>query len=72
MAFAFIAASAGFRTLHAITFPHRAEELLHCLHASEFFKCVTDNRQAVVALDDRFLGLNHIRRPRRACRTKCG
>jgi hypothetical protein len=23
-------------------------------------------------LDDRFLGLNHIRRPRRACRTKCG
>jgi hypothetical protein len=23
-------------------------------------------------LDDRFLGLNHIRRPRRACRTMCG
>jgi hypothetical protein len=23
-------------------------------------------------LDQRFRGLNHIRRPRRVCRTKCG
>src|SRR5258708_3558075 len=27
---------------------------------------------AIPYLDDRFLGLNHIRRPRQACRTKCG